>query len=245
MSGRFLVLVTLILANFVVVEFLGHEDRTTKVESEVIHSVQKLSDPVPSNTLNTVVDAVKEKIDLPMIGTTLDNANVMPPEPETSPHEESTDTQDATATSEDSKEADTVSDNQDAEDSTAVSENVPDHHEEKGNSDAHFVDAHDTIVPTTKPGELTLGMLQKKHNHQDDIQQTDPDQAIAPEIDGRQRHDNQIKRQSLLLPELVPQIPAASQSTDLPRRQFSIMHKRTKSTDAKPKRLFSIFKKKT
>lgn len=246
-TGRFLVLVTLILGNFIVVEFLGHEDETAKATGKAINSAQKLSEPLPTDNLNAVVDSVKEKIDLPSIGNTSGDADVMRPQPETSLHNGFADTKDATTTPEDSKECDSVNEFQDAGGSTTtVSESVPDHHEEKGNSDAHFVDAHDTIVSTAKPEELTLEMLQKKHNNQDDHgQQTDPDQNIPPEIDGRQRHNNnQIKRQSLLLPELVPQAPAASQSTELPRRQFSLMHKKTRSTDTKPKKLLSIFKKK-
>ncbi|KAJ2963412.1 hypothetical protein NQZ79_g1570 [Umbelopsis isabellina] len=248
-TGRFLVLVTLILGNFIVIEFLGHEDETAKATKEAINSAQKLSEPLPTSNLNAVVDSVKEKIDLPLIGNTSGDSDgdVMHTQPETSSHNGFVDIKDVTTTSEESKDCDSVNENQNAGGSTTtVSESVSDHHEEKGNSDAHFVDAHDTIVPTATPGELTLEMLQKKHTNQDDhVQQTDPEQNIPPEIDGRQRHNNnQIKRQSLLLPELVPQAPAASQSTELPRRQFSIMHKKTKSTEAKPKKLLSIFKKK-
>lgn len=246
-TGRFLVLVTLILSNFIVVEFLGHEDRTARATSEAINSAQKLSEPLPTSDLNAVVDSVKEKIDLPMIGNTLADDDVMRTQPETMSPNDLADTKDTTITPEESKDSDSVNNSQDAGGSTTtVSESVSDYHEEKGNSDPRFVDAHDTTVPMATPGELTLELLQKKHNSQDDhVQQTDPEQNIQPEIDGRQRHNNnQIKRQSLLLPEFVPQAPAASQSTELPRRQFSIMHKKTKSTEAKPKKLLSIFKKK-
>ncbi|KAG2182568.1 hypothetical protein INT43_007499 [Umbelopsis isabellina] len=246
-TGRFLVLVTLILGNFIVIEFLGHEDKTARTTGEAINSAQKLSEPLPTSDLNAVVDSVKEKIDSPLIGNTSGDADVMRTQPETTSHNDFADTKVETIISEESKDYDFVNKSEDAGDSTTtVSESVPDHHEEKGNSDAHFVDAHDTTVPTATPGELTLELLQKKHNDQDSHgQQTDPDQNVLPEIDSRQRHNNnQIKRQSLLLPELVPQAPAASQSTELPRRQFSIMHKKTKSTEAKPKKLLSIFKKK-
>lgn len=245
-SGRLMVLMVLIIANCILGEAVSKTDKTVKTTATAINQVQQLAEPMPTESIQAVVESVKEKIDIPVLGLTASKTDdhhdgiIDPP-----PHKVDTQSM-ASATD------DTLENTSQCSEKTENDIDTAEHMEssalkgKNGNSDqvVTIVDPHDiknselsVPPPVTTVEDMNMVDPSKKDMSEN---VTEAQQDVPPQIDGRQQSNSQIKRRSLLLPELNP---SPKQSIEKPRRKFSIVQRTNETSDSKPKRLLSIFKK--
>ncbi|KAG2188910.1 hypothetical protein INT44_004050 [Umbelopsis vinacea] len=235
-SGRLIVLMVLIIANCILGETISKTDKTVKTTAIAIQQVQQLAEPLPTESIHAVVESVKEKIDIPALGITASNDHhdgiVDPPSVKVDTQSMASGTDD---TLENTSQCSEKTEN-DAEEQMQTSALKG----KNGNSEQTVVDAHDvknSELPVPPPPLEDINMVDPpKLTTSENVTEAQPD--ILPQIDGRQQSSSQIKRRSLLLPELNP----PKQSIDKPRRKFSIQRS-NETSDSKPKKLLSIFKK--
>lgn len=253
-TGRLIVVTMLIVVNCVLLETIGHTGKMVMATGEAFRDVQQIARPLPTESLNTVVEAEKEKVDIPVANGSCSKREVIDvtieqSSPSTTVRESSIDedtASDSEATLENISDHITVTDDDHPDEQPMPKQTTLDNSESKnGNSDPVLfsnVDAHDAkeakiqVIPSTVQ-EINV---QKPDKLNKNATKEQPDVNIVPQIDGRQQSNNQLKRQSLLLPELIP----PRQSIEKPRRKFSIVHGSNEGADFKPKRFLSIFKKK-
>ncbi|CAO3677941.1 unnamed protein product [Umbelopsis ramanniana] len=208
--------------------------------------VQQLAEPMPTESIQAVVESVKEKIDIPVLGLTASKTDdhhdgiIDPP-----PHK--VDTQSMASGTDD-----TLENTSQCSEKTENDIDTAEHMEssalkgKNGNSDqvVTIVDPHDiknsdlSVPPPVTTVEDKNMVDPSKKDVSENV--TEAQQDVPPQIDGRQQSNSQIKRRSLLLPELNP---SPKQSIEKPRRKFSIVQRTNETSDSKPKRLLSIFKK--
>jgi hypothetical protein len=240
-AGRLIVLFTLIVGNCVLLETIGNSDNTVTTTAKAISEVQQLAKPLPSTSLNAVVECVKEKIDLPVTNELISNTDktdVMIDQPSppisTTILDESTEANSDDGTLENWSEGSLKAATELTPEQTALNGGQG----KKGNSESECVSVDTTKVKITPSSMHKIDGRLASHNIANEQQ---PEATVPPEIDGRQQSRNQLKRQSLLLPELNP----PRQSIEKPHRKFSLIyHRSNDESDSKPKRFLSIFKKK-
>jgi hypothetical protein len=240
-TGRLIVLFTLIVANCVLVETIGDSDNTVTTTAKAISEVQQLAKPLPSTSLNAVVECVKEKIDLPVtkkLISNTDKTDVMidqpPPPVSTTILDESTEADSDDGTLENCSEGSLKAATELTPERTALNVSQG----KKGNPEPECVSVDTTKVKITPS---SMHKIDGRPASQNITNEQQPEATVPPEIDGRQQSRNQLKRQSLLLPKLNP----PRQSIEKPHRKFSLSyHRSNDETDSKPKRFLSIFKKK-
>ncbi|KAH8556255.1 hypothetical protein BGW37DRAFT_462558 [Umbelopsis sp. PMI_123] len=238
--GRVIALLVLIVAKCMLGEPVGETDKTAKTTSVVIYQVQQVAQPLPNGTPNGVAESVTEMTDLPgevseaFTAHHDDGIIDTPPKAATEFVESGID---------DTLETGSQCNGKTENDHDANAQIESALNGENGNSDESttVVDTHDTKNPElttiTPPPMDAMNVVDLSLKMSENI--TEGQQDVPPQIDGRQQSNNQVKRQSLLLPELNPPKP----TIEKPRRKFSIVQKTKENTDSKPKRLFSIFKK--
>jgi hypothetical protein len=246
-SGRLMALMVLIIANCILGEAVSKTDKTVKTTATAIQQVQQLAEPMPTESIHAVVESVKEKIDIPVLGLTASKTEnhhdgiVDPP-----PHK--VDTQSMASGTDDTLENTSQCSSEKTENGLDTAEPMESSalKGKNGNSDpvVTIVDPHDIKnselpVPPAAATVEDMNMVDPlKKNTSENV--TEAQQDVPPQIDGRQQSNSQIKRRSLLLPELNP---SPKQSIEKPRRKFSIVQRTNETSDSKPKRLLSIFKK--
>jgi hypothetical protein len=237
-SGRLIVLMVLIVANCILGETVSKTDKTVKTTATAIKQVQQLAQPLPTDSIHAVVESVKEKIDIPVLDIAASKTNdhhdgIIDPPLKVDTQSMASGTDDTLEnTSQCSEKTENDHDAAEQMESSALKG-------KNGNSDQIItvVDPHDIknserSVPPTAVEDVNR--VDPSKTTSENV--TEAQQDVPPQLDGRQQSNSQIKRRSLLLPELNP----PKQSIEKPRRKFSIVQT---SSDSKPKRLLSIFKK--
>ncbi|KAI8576578.1 hypothetical protein K450DRAFT_256294 [Umbelopsis ramanniana AG] len=224
-SGRLIVLMVLIIANCILGETISKTDKTVTTTATAIKQVQQLAHPLPTESIQAVVESVKEKIDIPGIPASDDHHDgIIDPPP--------VDTQSMASGTDDTLE-NTSECSEKTEHDAAEQMQTSALKGENGNSDRTVVDPHD-IKNSELPVPLEgINRVDPSKNTSENV--TEAQQDVPPQ----QQSNSQIKRRSLLLPELKP----PRQSMEKPRRKFSIVQRTNETSDSKPKRLLSIFKK--
>lgn len=247
-SGRLMVLMVLIIANCILGEAVSKTDKTVKTTATAIKQVQQLAEPMPTESIHAVVESVKEKIDIPVLGLTASSTDdhhdgiIDPPPPKVDTQSIASGTDDTlenTSQCSSSEKTENGLDPAEHMESSALKG-------KNGNSDqvVTIVDPHDikntelSVPPPVATVEDKNLVAPAKIDMSENV--TEAQQDVPPQIDGRQQSNSQIKRRSLLLPELNP---SPKHSIEKPRRKFSIVQRTNETPDSKPKRLLSIFKK--